>query len=108
MFSTCYEKNLEKHLRICNAREKDNGCDYIIKGINSSIENSKTEFLKLKDAPQSVLDDLIRKIQLIYEGILVVINFFQIIDSINILEILLRNRKRSYWAQIFDSQFIRS
>lgn len=65
-----YRKNLEKHLKICNARQRTDLPVYIQPGVNAGSdceEEVSTEKLKLSDIPREELDDLIGKVEKFYE-----------------------------------------
>lgn len=64
---TVYEKNLKKHLKICNAAIKDRP-PYIVAGLNAGHEmNIKTIELKLSDMDTELLNKVIEKINQIYD-----------------------------------------
>lgn len=64
-----YRKNLQKHLKICNAREKTDLPEYIQQGINagSDCEDEPNEKLKLSDIPKDEMDGLIKKLEELYK-----------------------------------------
>ncbi|XP_050682846.1 tRNA:m(4)X modification enzyme TRM13 homolog isoform X2 [Leptidea sinapis] len=62
---TCFANKLDKHLRICNARQQENP-EYIETNINSPAEPSNHR-QPLKDVPLEILNQVIDKINVLYE-----------------------------------------
>lgn len=66
-----YRKNLQKHLKICNARTPTDLPIYLQSGVNagSDCENEETvtvDNLKLSDIPKGELDNLIDKVEKLF------------------------------------------
>lgn len=67
---TVYEKNLAKHLKICNAKVTDQPV-FIVPGLNSGPKSDhpeNTDF-KLSEISDNVIDSIIEKINIIYAKI---------------------------------------
>lgn len=67
-----YRKNLNKHLRICNAKPKTDLPDYIQPGVNAGESDDEGDVaaavdLKLSEIPKEELDSLIEKLEKLYE-----------------------------------------
>lgn len=65
-----FRRNLQKHLKICNARKRTDLPDYIQQGINAGSDcegEIAGESMKLSDIPKEELDSLISKIEKLYD-----------------------------------------
>lgn len=66
-----YRKKLQKHLQICNARQKTDLPDYLQPGVNAGSDGEEdvdgAGKMKLSDVPKEELDNLIDKIYKLYQ-----------------------------------------
>lgn len=69
---TVYERNIRKHLEICNAKQKDLP-EYIVPGLNAGpvaengVDVDERSDLKLSDIDKEVINSIIEKVNNIYE-----------------------------------------
>ncbi|XP_042902977.1 tRNA:m(4)X modification enzyme TRM13 homolog isoform X2 [Parasteatoda tepidariorum] len=64
----CYESKLQKHLKKCNAREKEKP-EYYVENINLDLESSKKSKLSLNDVSDEELLELIKRVETLYESL---------------------------------------
>ncbi|KAG8186813.1 hypothetical protein JTE90_020491 [Oedothorax gibbosus] len=62
----CYEAKLQKHLKKCNAREKDKP-KYHVESVNVEVNHSESLKLCLRDVPDDELIEFVNKIKSLYD-----------------------------------------
>lgn len=90
---TVYEKNLKKHLKVCNAAIKDRP-PYIVPGLNAgqcSDKNRASTDFKLADIEQVILDKIIDKVNKLYEKLAIEEQITELIVQHQLLEKELSN-----------------
>lgn len=67
---TVYAWNVEKHLKICNAKPPTDLPAYIKTGINLGVDDGEPDVgnVKLAEVPEDVLDGIIEKVNRMYEA----------------------------------------
>lgn len=64
---TVYKKNLNKHLKVCNARPKETVEPYIVKDLNRGTGTSEVEDFKLNEVADDVIQEVVQIVNKLYD-----------------------------------------